>query len=459
MKTLPVDNSQFKAWFGKSLVKDAQGNPLRVYHGSNKGEDFSVFKSILNYGFYFTPDPEYAGSYSGTTTGSNIIPVYLKLEHPMDFYAFRDLVRAARVERVNPLIKAKQLGYDGVITSKKHEFGWDDSWGKINYDPITYIVFSPNQIKSAISNKGTYNPEDERITESTDYCQVSSDSLVNKVVFPLTVYRGIEVANKEDIDLNELGTCWTTEKDAAIAYWSEGLVDPYIVTAQILDKNDVDWYSTLKARKRYPDEEEITIKDTTKVKVISIQTEFEMNESTQLFSCLKESKAFRNEQMMEKYSTKELGEIFFAMMLTLHNLGPREEVKRYCIKTLKFPKFDHIFLSSTDLANVITTLRNAKELLGQPNIDIPVNELKRYLRGVVLGNNTPAFNRALFFRLQTRLRIKDSQLLSLRRNLVDGEGHGDDLSYGKPLYEYLRRYQNKCDLLVILQGLLDEKDS
>jgi len=184
------------------------------------------------------------------------------------------------------------------------------------------------------------------------------------------------------------------------------------------------------------------------------------NESEQvnegnLLSFITESRAFRNEEMVEKYSTKELGEIFFAMMLSIQLVSQHEETKRYCIKTLKFPKFDHIFLSSTDLANVITTLRNAKELLGQTNIELPVNEIKRYLRGLVLGGNTPAFVRALFFRIQQRLRLKDGHLITLRRELVDGEGHGDDLTYGRPLYAYLRKYQNKCDVLALLQTLMD----
>ncbi len=351
---------QLKAWFGKSLVKDSKGNPLRVYHGSNKPENIDTFKSAHSYGYYFTDDPKYAGEYSGMTdVGSKTVPVYLKLERPMDFYAFRDLCRAARKDNSDPVKKAIALGFDGVITSKKHEFGWDDSWGTPAHDPRTFVVFSPTQIKSAIGNKGSYSPHQTDITESSEYRRVSSE---NETV---------------------------------------------------------------------------------------------SSDSVPLFTFMTESKAFRNEEMVEKYSTKELGEILFAMLLSIHLLATHEETKRYCIKTLKFPKFDHIFLSSTDLANVITTLRNAKELLGQPNIDIPVNELKRYLRSLVLGNNSPAFVRALFFRMQQRLRIKDGQLLSLRRQLIDGEGHGDDLTYGRPLYGYLRRYQNKCDVLVLLQTLMD----
>ena len=92
--------------------------------------------------------------YSGTTNiGAKTIPVYLRLEHPMDFFEFRDIVRAARKDGSDPVKKTIKLGYDGVITDKAHEFGCLD----VKNTPKTFIVFSPNQIKSAIGNKGTYN--------------------------------------------------------------------------------------------------------------------------------------------------------------------------------------------------------------------------------------------------------------------------------------------------------------
>ena len=181
-----------------------------------------------------------------------------------------------------------------------------------------------------------------------------------------------------------------------------------------------------------------------------------------LFECLLENKigfleakAFRNEHMVEKYAVKELSEILFAMMLTLHLMGQRKEVQNYCRKSLKFPRFDHIFLSSTDLSNVISTLRNAKTYLGKPNVDVPINELKQYLRNIVLNKNTPKFSRAFFMKLQTRLRIKDASLLILRRQIVDGDGYRDDVSLGKPLYQQLCKYRNNCDVLALLQTLMD----
>ena len=126
--------------------------------------------------------------------------------------------------------------------------------------------------------------------------------------------------------------------------------------------------------------------------------------------------------------------------------------KKYCSNSLKFPKFDHVFLSSTDLANAITTLRMSKK----PRVDIPVNELKHYLRGIMLGNNSSAFSRSFFFKLQNRLKVHNGTLLTLRREIVDGDVPASTHKMGNQLYQYLRKFNN-CDILTVLQIMLDEQ--
>jgi hypothetical protein len=353
---------QFKSWFGNSKVVDKNGQPLRVYHGSNRPENFDSFRiNPMNahspYGFYFTDDPDYASEYSGMTQiGSKTLPVYLKLEHPMDFYEFRELIRSSRKNRINPIAEAIKQGFDGVITTKADEFGMGDliNSPQMENNPRTFIVFSSNQIKSAIGNNGNYNPEDERITESPDYRQESLDSVP-------------------------------------------------------------------------------------------------------LFTFMTESKAFRNEKMVEKYDTKELSDLLFTMLLALHVIGPTQQCKKYCNDSLKFPKYDHIFLSSTDLANAVTSLRNAKELLNQTNIDVPIIDMKHYLRNIAFDKMSPEFDRAFFFKLQNKLRIKDGNLLTLRREIV-GEtlNKVSRLNLGTKLYKRLSLYEKKCDVLVLLQNVVDE---
>jgi hypothetical protein len=184
-----------------------------------------------------------------------------------------------------------------------------------------------------------------------------------------------------------------------------------------------------------------------------------------LFNFIVESKAFRNQETLEKYSTKELGEIFFTMLLSLHLLGLTtrfiKDADSYCQDTVKYPMFERVYLSGTDMANVISGLRNAKELLDAKNVDIPIMELKRYLRTAFKsGGMSESLKRALFFKLQNKLEIKNSVLTSLRRDIVDT----DELSwaqkkvFGDRLYQLLRKYQYKCDVLILLQKFVECRD-
>jgi hypothetical protein len=179
---------------------------------------------------------------------------------------------------------------------------------------------------------------------------------------------------------------------------------------------------------------------------------------------LLESKAFRNEETLQKYSSQELSDMLFAMLLTMQLLSSanfNKDAKNYAMETLKYPMFERVYLSCSDMANIISSLRNAKEILGSDrNVDIPILELKRYLRDMHYQTMDATLKRMLFVKLQNNLKIKDSLLTSLRRDIVDSY----DLSWsqkkrlGERLYQILRKYQYKCDILVLLQKLMDCRD-
>lgn len=68
-----LDNPNFVKWFGKSAVRDAEGLPLEVYHGTTKdfeqfipgGTDFNARTgNVHGNGIYFTVEPDQAGAYS-----------------------------------------------------------------------------------------------------------------------------------------------------------------------------------------------------------------------------------------------------------------------------------------------------------------------------------------------------------------------------------------------------------
>ena len=141
----PTETPEFKAWFGDSKVVGEDGAPLVVYHGTDQSFDSFRVNS------YFTPVPEDASKYSAIVTpgaaesGPNVVPAYLSLENPkvIDVYATRADVDDAR-----------SAGFDGVIVR-----------GVAGSKTDHYIVFSPEQIKSAIGNSGRFDPNSASLTD------------------------------------------------------------------------------------------------------------------------------------------------------------------------------------------------------------------------------------------------------------------------------------------------------
>lgn len=152
-KPRQIDTPEFKKWFGKSKVVDKHGEPLVVYHGTASPVDFSEFvqkPNTVRPGIWFSGMPELADSFATHETDAEqtehgrIIPTYLSIQNP--FYT-----AAAGKEVIS---KARKEGHDGIIVEA------------IDRRERNYVVFKPEQIKSAIGNRGTFDPDDPDITKS-----------------------------------------------------------------------------------------------------------------------------------------------------------------------------------------------------------------------------------------------------------------------------------------------------
>lgn len=212
----PTGSTAFANWFQQSQVIDKDGKPLVVYHGTNADFDEFSYDKIGTHGtsegrgFYFTDSQSVAGNYGSGEDGSNVKPVYLSIQKPLsgtektmteqqlmkfikrldpngDGYlsnwgdveseGYQKVLRTAvrsewssatnDVDMVNGIIGAdggaskrvftaltKATGYDGIVERA--------AWGGQNI----YIPFHPSQIKSAIGNKGTFDPKSPNITNA-----------------------------------------------------------------------------------------------------------------------------------------------------------------------------------------------------------------------------------------------------------------------------------------------------
>lgn len=151
--------------FGSSKITDAQGEPLVVYHGTNRS--FDSFSSKYNHSdlrsaYFFAENPDETEMYSlhqrDDKTGAQTHPVFLRMQNPMILPEHDDLGDTDKEKEL--FQKARQAGHDGVVfTSTKKDIN-GDSLGRV------FVVFDPSQIKSATGNRGTYDPKSPKTTEA-----------------------------------------------------------------------------------------------------------------------------------------------------------------------------------------------------------------------------------------------------------------------------------------------------
>lgn len=154
----------FRKWFGDSKVVDESGKPLVAYHGTTA--DFKAFSNDFlgentgspdwGEGFYFSDKPEVAGSFAGGD-GANIMPVHLKIKNPADAAVMRrpEVQDALHDDMGFTSVKdvLEKMGYDGIVIDHPNGGGRE------------YVVFNPEQVKSATGNRGTFDARSPNILE------------------------------------------------------------------------------------------------------------------------------------------------------------------------------------------------------------------------------------------------------------------------------------------------------
>ena len=147
----------------------------RMYHATHG--DFNTFRNNHRGIHFVTPSPEFADDFltnSGQDRheeGANIMPVHVHAKNPFDYQ---------NKKHVNALATKASLGKLGVDQIKKgdwnriedrttlkaiRDLGHDAVY--VNEGGVKNLgVFQPHQIKSAIGNRGTYDPTNPDITKA-----------------------------------------------------------------------------------------------------------------------------------------------------------------------------------------------------------------------------------------------------------------------------------------------------
>jgi hypothetical protein len=184
-----------------SKVVDERGEPLVVYHGT-KGNITQFEPSRggeYGSGIYLTDNPNAAHGYADRAErggeAPNIMPVYVSMKNPY-IAKNRDEVRA-----LGPT-KLKAMGYDGIIAGKTG--GYDRQ----------YVVFSPEQIKSATGNSGTFDPANPDIRFST-----RPQPTEPRPIKPIPPKGGEPKADDAPVEKRDINLAPETLKDRVLKYW------------------------------------------------------------------------------------------------------------------------------------------------------------------------------------------------------------------------------------------------
>jgi hypothetical protein len=130
----------------------------RMYHAT--GDDFSVVdvdksdpRSKFGTGFYMTPNTNYANFFANMRMKegkpSQVMPVYTSVKNPYEISGTQNIPLTG-IDRE----KLKALGHDGVLF--RNDAG--------NVQEV--VAFDPTQVKSAIGNRGTYDPAQVELTKA-----------------------------------------------------------------------------------------------------------------------------------------------------------------------------------------------------------------------------------------------------------------------------------------------------
>ncbi len=202
-----TNTEAFKRWFKDSKVVDADGKPLVVYHGTRTG-GFNEFKpnfrkgEQLGFGMHFASSRDFAQRYAEDDTvarrgkSPQVYDTYLSIQNPLNansivYEGTKEFDLASRLagsklftqksedgrraafmqnaidstspQRAEKLIK--EAGYDGVFYRAR--LGQRTPYGATySGESESFIVFEPQQIKSATGNRGTFSESEKRIDYS-----------------------------------------------------------------------------------------------------------------------------------------------------------------------------------------------------------------------------------------------------------------------------------------------------
>jgi hypothetical protein len=225
-ETLALD--EFRGWFESSHVKDSQGKPMVVYHGTQAS--FSEFDEEMqgttvyseDIGFFFTNDPVEAGRYATLdwdkeSPQPNVMPVFLSMKNPKVVLLDSDSPYENPAiwydnEGREAIADAQEAGHDGLVVRDVRADMLLDG----GVQRTLFVALRPDQIRSAIKYReaaSRYAPSDLKSVRFMEW--FAGSKAVQQNGAPLLLYHGTGADTG-----NEFlpGTYFTPRPDVADIY-------------------------------------------------------------------------------------------------------------------------------------------------------------------------------------------------------------------------------------------------
>ena len=151
--------NSFENWFGNSILKDENGEPIKMYHGTDA--EFNTFSKEYigrtgcyeGYGFNFTPFESRARGYNS----KNVIEAYLKVENPLtsksNKLSVKDLIAIiAELDKGKPYTDTVVAAYEPTKYGEK----WDEKYYRRAL-PVAAKTIYDYSVESEYGDAGKYS--------------------------------------------------------------------------------------------------------------------------------------------------------------------------------------------------------------------------------------------------------------------------------------------------------------
>ncbi|WP_454727728.1 MULTISPECIES: ADP-ribosyltransferase-containing protein [Cupriavidus] len=175
-------DAAFAAWFQDSKVLDATGQPAIYYHGTRS--DFSIFRGNDKGLIFVSSSAAQAGEFARAREGSALMPLYVSVQRPFDPEKSDQIDSVvANLDFDIAVQEATELSQSPWTADEVERWLREGQWQILELPCVLQIlreqgfdgiylnemgvrnlaVFSPNQLKSATGNLGTYEAENPDI--------------------------------------------------------------------------------------------------------------------------------------------------------------------------------------------------------------------------------------------------------------------------------------------------------